>query len=36
MSLSSKLVRSPAKSAGLSNTGPEVVLIPTPNSFAII
>ena len=32
----SRLVRSPAKSPGLSNTGPLVTLKPTPNSFAMI
>ena len=35
-SLSSRLVSNPAKSPGLSKTGPEVILIPTPNSFAKI
>ena len=32
----SKLVSKPAKSPGLSNTGPEVILILEPNSFEII
>ena len=36
ISRSSKLVSKPAKSPGLSNTGPDVILIPTPNSFAKI
>jgi hypothetical protein len=31
-----KLVNKPAKSPGLSNTGPLVTLKPTPNSLAII
>ena len=35
-SLSSKLVSKPAKSPGLSKTGPDVVFISTPNSLAII
>lgn len=35
-SFGSKLVRTPAKSPGLSSTGPEVILKPTPNSLAII
>ena len=35
-SLSSRLVNNPAKSPGLSKTGPEVILIPTPNSLASI
>ena len=35
-SRSSKLVNKPAKSPGLSNTGPDVILIPTPNSLAKI
>ena len=35
-SLGSKEVRSPAKSPGLSNTGPEVILKPTPSSLAMI
>ena len=35
-SLSSRFVSNPAKSPGLSKTGPEVILIPTPNSFAKI
>jgi hypothetical protein len=34
--LSSKLVNRPAKSPGLSKTGPEVILIPTCNSLANI
>ena len=35
-SLSSRLVNNPAKSPGLSKTGPEVIFIPTPNSLAKI
>ena len=35
-SLSCRLVNKPAKSAGLSKTGPEVTLISTSNSFAKI
>ena len=35
-SRSSRLVNNPAKSPGLSSTGPEVILIPTCNSFARI
>ena len=31
-----RLVNKPAKSPGLSNTGPEVILMPTPISLAII
>ena len=34
MSLGSRLVNKPAKSPGLSSTGPEVILIPTSNSLA--
>ena len=34
MSLGCKFVSSPAKSPGLSNTGPEVILIPEFNSLA--
>ena len=33
-SLGSKLVSNPAKSPGLSNTGPDVVRIATPISLA--
>ena len=35
-SLGSKLVSTPAKSPGLSSTGPEVTLKPTPSSLAMI
>lgn len=35
-SLSSRLVSKPAKSPGLSKTGPEVILIPTSSSLARI
>ena len=35
-SLSSKFVSKPAKSPGLSRTGPEVIFMPTPSSFAKI
>src|SRR5690606_17025450 len=35
-SRSSRFVKRPARSPGLSNTGPEVTLIPTPSSLARI
>ncbi|MNL13228.1 hypothetical protein D3C87_1341310 [compost metagenome] len=33
---SSRLVNRPARSPGLSNTGPDVILMPTPISLAMI
>ena len=35
-SFGSRLVSTPARSPGLSSTGPEVILKPTPNSLAIM